>query len=272
MASGREDGSGLVLFAAELQAAREKAGLSQDALAARINYSASSVAMIESRRRTPSPDFASRCDEAFGTPGTFARLQQHGRTAPYPVWFRPYAEIEAAAAQLRLFEHSLVPGLLQTEEYARAVLSTRPDVTEDELAELVAARMDRQLILDREKPPRLWVVLDEGVMHRQIGSAKIMYEQLLHLADMAVRPSITIEVVPFSAGAHSGLLGACVIADISDGSRVAYLETLAEGFVIEAPSALTDIMLTFDTLRSEALPRAASRDLIMKRAESYGAD
>jgi transcriptional regulator with XRE-family HTH domain len=235
MASGREDHSGLALFAAELQAAREKAGLSQEALAARINYSASSVAMIESRRRTPSPDFASRCDDALGAPGTFARLQQHGRTAPFPVWFRPYAEIGATAAQLRLFEHSLVPGLLQT-------------------------------------PPRLWMVLDEGVLYRQIGSAKIMHEQLLQLADMADRPNITIEVVPFSAGAHSGLLGACVIADINDGSRVAYLETLAEGFIIEAPSALANIMLTFDTLRSEALPRTASRDLIMKRAESYGAD
>jgi transcriptional regulator with XRE-family HTH domain len=272
MAGGREKQAGLVLFAAELKAVRTRAGLSQEELALKINYSASLVAMVESCRRAPALDFAKRCDDVLGTPGTLARLQHHGRTAPFPVWFLPYAEIEATAAQLRLFEHALVPGLLQTEDYARAILSVDHPIAEDDLEERVAARMERQSILAREKPPRLWVVLDEGVLHRQIGSAKIMQEQLLHVADMASQPNITVEVVPFSAGAHSGLLGACVIADINDGSRVGYLETLAEGFILETPSALANVVLIFDTLRSEAVPRKASRDLIMKRAESHGAD
>jgi transcriptional regulator with XRE-family HTH domain len=120
MVRGREeDASGLALFAAELAAARGAAGLSQAELATRIHYSESMVAMVEGCRRVPRLDFATGCDEAFSLPGTFVRLQKHARRTPLPSWFRPYAEIEATAAELRLFEHSLVPGLLQTEEYAR---------------------------------------------------------------------------------------------------------------------------------------------------------
>ncbi|HUY44672.1 MAG TPA: Scr1 family TA system antitoxin-like transcriptional regulator [Streptosporangiaceae bacterium] len=141
----RHDGqSGLALFAAELRAFRQKAGLSQEELGARLNFSPSLVAMVEGLRRAPTLQFAQRCDEAFDLPGTFVRLQQHARTTPLPSWFRPWAaEIEATATQLRLFEHSLVPGLLQTEDYARALLSARPNTSPEEVDELVAARMRR---------------------------------------------------------------------------------------------------------------------------------
>jgi hypothetical protein len=118
----------------------------------------------------------------------------------------------------------------------------------------------------------LWAIIDEGVLHRQVGGDTVMHEQLLHLAKVSRRPNITVEVVPFDAGAHSGLLGACVVADLGDRARVAYLETMAEGYIVEAPSVIEGIMLTLDTLRSEALPRNASRDLIMKWAENYGRD
>jgi transcriptional regulator with XRE-family HTH domain len=268
MASGREDHSGLALFAAELQAAREKLGISQDALSARINYSPSSVAMIESRRRGPAPDFAARCDDVFGTPGTFARLQQNAQT-PLPAWFRPWAEIEATATQLCLSEHSLVPGLLQTEDYARAVLSAEPNTTEDQLDERVAARMERQAILDRPAPPLLWAVLDEAVLHRQVGSAKVTHNQLVHLADLSARPNITIQIVPYSADAYFALLGGFAIAEADGTARVAYLDTACEGYVIENRSLISKLMLIFDTLRSEALPRNASRDLILKVAGEH---
>jgi transcriptional regulator with XRE-family HTH domain len=259
--------SALALFAAELAAAREAAGISQDELAARINYSHSLIAMIESMKRVPTLDVARRCDSAFSTPGTFVRLQQHARTTPLPSWFRPWAEIEAVAQQIRMFEHALVPGLLQTEDYARAVLATRPNTTDAEVDELVTARMERQQVLDRPDPPLAWVVIDERVLHAQIGAMKVMHGQLLQLADMSARPNITVEVVPFSAGAHSGLLGACAIADMENGDRVVYLETMTEGFISESPAVVARTMLTFDTLRSEALPRSASRDLITKTAE-----
>jgi transcriptional regulator with XRE-family HTH domain len=269
MAGGREDQSGLALFAAELQAAREKAGVSQDELGARISYSASLVAMVESRRRAPSLDFAQRCDQEFHTSGTFARLQQHARTSPLPAWFRPYAEIEATATQLRLFEHSLLPGLLQTEDYARAILAVQPNATEAEVDDLLTTRMERQAILDRETPPLLWAVIDEAVLLRQVGTAKTTHDQLIHLVRMSERPKINVQVLPYSAGAYYALLGAFAIADIDETAHVAYLETAHEGYISESRSALSRLMLTFDTLRSEALPRAASRELILKRAGEY---
>jgi transcriptional regulator with XRE-family HTH domain len=264
--------SGLALFAAELQAARAKAGLSQDELAGRINYSPSTVAMIENLKRVPRPEFAERCDQALGTTGTFARLQQHARTTALPSWFRQYAEIEAAASQLRLFEHAVIPGLLQTEAYARSVLASLPNTSEETVEQRVTARLGRQDILDGDDPPRLWVVIDEAVLHRQVHGAAVMSEQLWHLAEMSLRPNVIIEVLPFDAEAYYSLLGAFAIADIGDGSRVAYLETVIEGYVVENPSVVADIMYLFDSLRSETLSPGRSRDLIMKRAEKYGPD
>jgi hypothetical protein len=179
-------------------------------------------------------------------------------------WFRPWAHIEAEATILRSYEPLLVPGLLQTEEYARAILAIRPGGKRDDLEDQVAARMERQSILGRADAPQLWCVLDEGVLHRCVGSAKIMHDQLEHLANVAERPQISIQVIPASTGEHAGLLGGFIIADL-DGGMV-YSETSAEGQITDSPAIVTHVTFRFDSLRSEALPRAASRDLIMKVA------
>jgi transcriptional regulator with XRE-family HTH domain len=261
--------SGLALFAAELKAVRAKAGLSRDDLAARINYSPSLMSMIEGLRRAPTLDVAQRLDTALDTAGTFARLQQNARTTPLPSWFRPYAEIEATATQLRSWQPMVIDGLLQTSDYARALLSTRPNTSAEELDALVAARMERQAVLARDKPPMIWVVMDEAALQREIGGAKVMREQLWHLADLAQRPSVTVEVVPLSAGAHGGLTASFAIAEADDGTRVGYLDTASEGYIIESRSAVSDLMLTFDTLRSEAITRRGSCDLILKWAGGH---
>jgi hypothetical protein len=240
--------------------------VSQEQLADKIGYSASLVAKIETCRGVPTLDFAARCDKALETGGALARMHKFLGKAPFPSWFRPFVDYEAAARSLRLFEHVLVPGLLQTEEYARAVLATRPNTTDEETEQLVAARLERQSILTGD-PPLLWVVLDEGVLHRQVGDAEVMHGQLSHVAQMSHRSNITVEVVPFGAGAHSGLLGAFVVAEFADAPAIVYLETAAGGQIAEDANMVAQVMLTFDTLRSEALPRGISRDLIMKVAE-----
>ena len=257
----------LALFAAELRAARGHAGLSREDLAVKLNYSPSLVGTIETERRTPSRDFAARCDEVFDTPGTFTRLEERLHDLPYPASFRPFAGYEAEARALRMFEHVLVPGLLQTPEYARAVLATRPRTTADELEALVAARLSRQVILDRKDPPLLWVLLDEGVLHRPVGTPAVMYAQLLRLAELCDEPYVTLQVIPFSAGGRIGLLGAFVIAEIGDLPGIVYLETAADGQTVEDAATVSQVALRFDSLRSEALPRSASRDLIVKVAE-----
>jgi transcriptional regulator with XRE-family HTH domain len=270
MAPSRDnDHSALALFAAELQAARTRAGMSQDELAARINYSPSLVGMVESMRRVPRLDFAQRCDEALATTGTFGRLHGHLRTAPFPSWFRPFAQHEAEATALRTFELVLVPGLLQTGEYARALLCTKVGATEDEVDQLVTARLERQAILDRDNPPLFWVLIDEDALHRPVGGRDVMRVQVEHVAEMAGRPNVVVQVIPADVGAHQGLVGAFVIADFAKAPSIVYLETALTGLVVERAEDVAAVTLTYDTLKTEALPRAASLGLLREVAKTW---
>ncbi len=226
--------------------------------------------MIETGRRAPSRDFALACDRFFDVPGTFSRLQENSRSGPLPSWFRPWREVEETAAQLRLWEHSLIPGLFQVESYSRAILAAEPNATTEELDERVAARTERQAILYRDQPPVILAVIDEAALRRQVGSAKTMHEQAAHLSDMADRRHITIQVVPAAVGAHCGLAGAFAVATEADGSpRAAYVDAITEGYIAETPAVLAEVCAAFDALRSEALPRGPSKDLIMKVADEY---
>ena len=159
------DTAALSLFADEMKAAREQRGWSQADLADQIPYSLSTISMVEALHRVPTRDLAVHLDKAFGTPGTFTRLEGRLRDLPFPASFRPFAAYETEATALYVFEHSLIPGLLQTPDYARAVLATRPNTAEDEIDNLVTARLARQAILTRDDPPAplLWALIDEGV-------------------------------------------------------------------------------------------------------------
>jgi hypothetical protein len=187
----------------------------------------------------------------------------------FPESFRPYAELEAKAVVLRDFEHSLVPGLLQTEDYARAVLSTKSGATEAEIEVSVAERIARQQILARDEPPlpRLYALLDEGILYRPVAPLRVMYDQLIRLVEMSRWPHVTIQVVPYTAGGHSGLEGAFIIAELPEGQSIVFLEDASGGRVAEEDQALSEVTLRFEALRSEALPKPASRDLIAKVAK-----
>ena len=194
--------------------------------------------------------------------GVFAR--------PFPGWFARWPDAEAAARTLRWFEPLIVPGLLQTEDYARALLSTRVGESEEQIEAMVAARLTRQAILDRDKPPTCWFMVDEGVLRRCVGSSVVMKRQLIQLADMAGRPDVVIQVVPLDAGAHQGLNGgAFVIADLPDAASVAYQDTALAGQILESADDIESLMLTWETLRSEALPRVASMALIEKVQKTW---
>ncbi len=224
--------------------------------------------MIESGHRSPSRDFAARCDEAFAAPGTFARLERRLRDVPFSSGFRPFQPYENQATALRLFEHSLIPGLLQTEAYARAVLETHPNTPADVVEERVAARMARQVILDRDEPPPplLWVLLDEHVLTREIGGIKVMHDQLAHLAAKARRPNVTAQVIA-GVGAHPGLLGAFAIAELTGLPAIVYLETAHDGQTLEDPDVGARMSVRFDALRTEALTGRASLSLIERVTE-----
>ncbi len=257
----------LAFFGSELRRCRIAADLSQEQLGQQVSYSAALVGLIENAKRVPSRSFAERCDDALATGGVLARLWPLVSRETLPGWFRPWIEIEREATSLRSFEPLIIPGLLQTPEYARTLFAAQRAATEDELEQLVATRIERQAILTRENPPQLWCLLDEGALHRCVGGAKIMHDQLLHLAETANRPKVAVQIVPSEVGAHAGLLGAFVIASFDGAGDIVYLETAASGQVTETLSAIAEITLTYDMLRSEALPRTASRELIMKVAE-----
>jgi DNA-binding XRE family transcriptional regulator len=268
-----QDGTPQGVFGAELRHYRERAGLSQTELAALVTVSHDVISKIETGERPPAKDFPGRLDAVpeLDTRGGLTRLwgnlRKGLRHRAIPGWFQPWTHFEAQAVTLRSYEPLLIPGLLQTEDYARAILAARPGGKHDDLDDQVAARIDRQGILARADAPQLWCVVDEGVLHRCIGDAKVMHDQLVHLADLAENPQTTIQVIPASAGAHAGLLGGFVIADLDGSPGMVYLETAAEGQIADSPAIVAHAMLRFDALRSEALPRAASRDLIMKVAE-----
>src|SRR5215472_5871204 len=261
--------SPLAFFGAELRRARAAAGLSQEQLGQRIGYSAALVGKVETGERAPSGDFAQRCDQVLpGADGLFARL--HALTqrwdGGYPSWFADWVEAERRAASVCCWEPLLVPGLVQTADYARALFEAWRQADGDELEQLVTGRMDRQSIFDRPDPPSLWVIVDEGVLHRRVGSAKIMYDQLTYITEMADRPKITVQVVPAEAGAHVGLQGAFAIASV-DGADSVDLEGPSQGHTTQTPSVVATVNAYFDTLRAEALPRVVSRDLIKRVAE-----
>jgi len=259
--------SPLRVFGSMLAYYRGRAGMTPEQLGTQIFMSGSLIRKVEAGTRTPTEELAKACDDALDCGG--ALIELHGqlrplfRDRPYPGWFGKWPEVEGAARTLRWFEPLVVPGLLQTEEYARAILSTRIGDTEDEIDEMVAARMERQHILARDKPPTLWVIVDEGVLRRAVGGAAVMARQITHLGEMARQPGIVIQVIPLATGAHQGLNGgAFIIADIPGSPAVAYQDTAARGQVIEDGEDTEALVTTWDTLKAEALPRAASLTLI----------
>jgi hypothetical protein len=122
----------------------------------------------------------------------------------YPGWFTPWPDYEEQATTLRWYEPLVVPGVFQTEDYARAVLRTRVGDTDEEIDEIVAARIARQSIFSKEKPPTVWAVLDEGVLRRPVGGKHIMRAQLNRLAEAARLPNVVIQIIPADTGAHEG--------------------------------------------------------------------
>lgn len=256
---------------AELRRARMAAGFSsQDAMAGKLGFDRTVIAKAETGERPPTADvmaaWSATCqlDEEL-----FARLAKLARSSdgPVPTWFEDWLEAEREAQALRIWSPTLVPGLLQTADYARALfLAGQTDTSDDAIDALVTARLERQAILDRVGPPDMVVVLDEAVLHRLIGSPKIMHDQLAQVAELSRRPYIVIQVVPAANGANAGLGGAFDIAS-ADGMPDTLRMEGVEDQTTEKRSLVRRAAVAFDRVRGDALPRAASLDLILKVAD-----
>jgi Domain of unknown function (DUF5753) len=217
----------------------------------------------------PSQDFAGRCDEVLQTDGFFTRFRDLVKREAFPTWFGPFVEYEEKSAKILNWDNRLVPGLLQTEDYARAVVrGGRPREAPEIIERDVAARMDRQAILSRESPPLLWCVIDEAVLRRPVGGAQAAREQLKHLIDAADSTSVVLQVLPFGAVENPGGDGPLTVLEFDSGPPVAYAEGWRSGRLIESTTEVADAVLVFDLIRAAALSRGASVDLI--RAIEYG--
>ncbi|MFI8361470.1 helix-turn-helix transcriptional regulator [Streptomyces sp. NPDC085612] len=260
--------SPLDYYGYELRRLREAAGLKQAQLGSIIFCTGSLIGMVENGRRVPTRDFSERVDAALDTGGHFSRLVGLVLRSVLPTWFQAYAEMEARAAYISTFQAQLVYGLLQTEEYARAVLGVR---SEGELDAKVAARMERQRVLDRENPPLMWVVLSEAVLHQEIGGREVMRGQLAHLLGLRGREWVQVQILPFEAGAHAGLPGTFTTLRFDNDPDIVYTEDFVQGHMTANPQALREGSLRYDHLQAAALSLEDSAALIARvMEERYG--
>ncbi|OAR23679.1 transcriptional regulator [Streptomyces sp. ERV7] len=261
--------SPLDYYGSELRRKREAGGMTQEQLGASIFCAASLVGQIETARKVPTRDISERLDAALLTEGFFGRLVGLVLRSQLPVWFQQYAEMEARAAYISSFHAQLVDGLLQTEDYARAVLGVRDD---GDIDARVEARMERQRILDRETPPLIWVVMSEAVLHQEIGSGKVMREQLQHLLDLnRNREWVKLQVLPFKAGQHAGLMGSFNLLRFDDDPDLVYTEDFISGHMTANPQAIREGSLRYDHLQAASLSVEDSAALIARVLEErYG--
>ncbi|MGW6688923.1 helix-turn-helix domain-containing protein [Streptomyces sp. NPDC054961] len=260
--------SPLDYYGAELRRLREDAGLKQGQLGDIVYCAASLVGQIETARKVPTREFSERIDAALGTGGTFGRLVGLVLRSQLPTWFQAYAEMEARATFLSTYQAQVVYGLLQTEAYARAVLATGMP---DNLNELVGARMERHRILRRERPPMVWVVLDEAVLHRPIGGREVMRDQLAHLLSMREDRWVQVQVLPFSAGEHASLIGSFNALRFDDDPDLVYTEDLISGHMTANPDTVKESALRYAHLQATALSVEDSAALIVRvMEERYG--
>jgi transcriptional regulator with XRE-family HTH domain len=254
-----------------LRRARVTAGFSsQDALAARLGFDRTVIAKAETGDRVPTSDvltaWCDACSVDIELLGPWAVLARRA-DGPIPNWFESWLEAERDAHTLRLWSPILVPGLLQTAEYARALL-VATGLDEDAAQAHVTVRLERQVILDRPNPPHVVAVLDEPVLHGLIGSPQVMADQLTHVAELAERTNVSVQVLPLGTGANAGLSGAFDLAS-GDGAPEVLRMDAVEDVTVETRSLVRKAANIFDRVRADALPRAASRKLILEAAEQW---
>lgn len=202
-------------------------------------------------------------DDLYGRLGTLARRGD----GPVPRWFEGWLEAEGNAHTLRVWAPVLLPGLLQTAEYARA-LFLAVGLDEEAADEQVRARLDRQEVLDRPDPPQVVVVLYEAVLHHRIGSPQVMHDALAHVAEVSRRPNISVQVIPVDIGANAGLCGSFSLASGDGAPEVLLMETV-EDVTTETRSLVRKAANISVRVQADALPRAASRTLLEEAAELW---
>jgi transcriptional regulator with XRE-family HTH domain len=228
-------------------------------------YSASTIASFEQGRRIPPPKFIDQADEVLDVGGVLRASKEEVARAQYPAFFRDAAKLEAEAVVLHVYATQAVPGLLQTEEYARAVFTMwRPQLDEEVVEQRLTARLARQEIFSRRPAPHLSFVIEEAVLLRPLGGKAVWRGQLEHLMLIAEKRNVEIQVMPLSRQEHAGLAGPFTLMEMKDGRRIAYAEVQGDSRVHTGRQRVRELERTYGTLRAQAHTPAESRALIEK--------
>ncbi|WP_371601038.1 Scr1 family TA system antitoxin-like transcriptional regulator [Streptomyces sp. NBC_00564] len=262
------------LFGSRVRKLRTAAGLTQAELGAKTHVVASRITQVERcSGAKPTLELAGVLDEVLGADGLLVELWPYVYREAFPDWSRAFMAYSERAVSIREYGAHLVPGLLQTEDYARAVLSVGLSLQgEEHLEERVAARLGRQGRLTASDRPELWVVLDEAVLRRPVGGWAVMRAQFARLLDAASDRHITVQVLPFEQGEHDVMGGSLTILELPDGREVAYTEGAHYGQLIEDPDEVKRFGLFYDRLRAAALPPLMSLDMIRSAMEGNHRD
>ncbi|WP_406419601.1 Scr1 family TA system antitoxin-like transcriptional regulator [Streptomyces sp. NBC_00842] len=269
MAMNRKPRTPREKYGEELRLRRTAAGLTQEALGDQVVCSPTLISHYEAGRRLPNPDDAQRVDRALQTDGFFARWLEDLETK-YADHFAVMAELERQATLIQQFALSLVPGLLQTDGYARALFRAyRPNHRQEDLDRDVVIRTERAHILNGLLNPVLWTMLDEAVLRRQVGGPQVMAEQLRKIADMGEAGRLRLHVLPFNAGAHSLQQSLLSLLGFADSAPVAYVEGFLTGHLMDDPALVTSSQTAYDLALSDAMSHQESLALVRAAAEEH---
>ncbi|MFG2192478.1 Scr1 family TA system antitoxin-like transcriptional regulator [Streptomyces sp. NPDC048639] len=249
------------LLGAKVRRLRETAALTQRELGDRVFVSHTRIAKIELATDPPGAKLTDQLDEALNAGGALIELWPHMTHSPYPDFSRRFMELQGNATVIHEWTQ-VVPGLFQTERYARAMLRAGQVYGDWDLEESVAARLDRQAILGADSPPWIWTILDEAALYRAVGNHEVMAEQLDHLIHVGRSERVTVRICPRDRVDPAAMSGSMTLLTLQDGTRVVYLEGIKSGALSEEPDDVARHSVVYDRLGANALSPAASTDLI----------
>jgi len=274
-----------IILGRQLQTLREKAGMSYEQAADAIYASEWTLRRMEKAEVGLKLNYVKSLLMAYGITDvreidSFLDLAReankpgwwHSYTDVLPIWFRVFPGLEQAASLIRGYEPHCVPGLLQTEDYARALTAAGyPNATPEEIDRRVALRIGRQQILTRPDPPKLWAVIDEAVLRRPVGGTAAMRAQLARLIDATAQPNVTLQVLPFTAGAHPVMYGMFHLlrfpaAELPD---VIYGENLTSAFYLDKPADVAAYTEALDRLCAQASPADKTATILRRIRKDY---
>lgn len=260
-----ETGAVIAAVGRQLKMWREAAGLDRAQFGKRMGYGSNLIYKIERGARIPRPEFLDKADEALGAGGKIAAMKLDVEKARYPKKVRDLAKLESQAVEIGAYDGVAVPGLLQTDEYARALYALRrPAYGEDEVQRLVAARLARQEVIRRNPAPLLTVVQEEAVLRRPVGGKMVLRRQLEHLLEVGSLRHVEIQVMPIAVEEHAGLAGSFKVMRLRDGTTVGHNEVQLVSRLITEPKEVQLLDMRYGMIRAQALTPRESLTFIEK--------